>query len=105
MPQTLKTRSRGAQFELRKIAQGFEITYGRKGWIYTLAAADYARLLAAFHGRTAHLGTSRDRPPRDSVGEWLQRNVTKTAIAAYVGPILVAEQDAEWVGTHSLRFV
>jgi hypothetical protein len=101
--ETLKTQSRGKPFVYTKSAKGFEITYGRKPWTYTLATADYVRLLATFKGRTVRLGTSRDRPPRDSVGEWLQENVTKTAIAAYVGPILVAEGDAEWVDAYSLR--
>jgi hypothetical protein len=104
MRQTLKTRSQGVTFHYSKSANGFEITYGRKPWTYALTAADYARLLATFKGRTVRLGTSRDRPPRDSLGEWLQQNVTKTAIAAYVGPILVAEGVAQWVGSYSLRF-
>jgi hypothetical protein len=37
------------------------------------------------------MGTSRDNPPTGSVGAWLQENVTKTAIASYVGPILLSE--------------
>ena len=44
-----------------------------------------------------NIGTSRDSAPKGSIGEWLQANVTKTAIASYVGPILINEGFAEKV--------
>jgi hypothetical protein len=52
----------------------------------------------------AAVGTSRDCPPAGSVGEWLQENVTKLAIASYLAPILVHRGDAEWLDDHTLRF-
>ena len=36
-------------------------------------------------------------PPCESVGKWLQDNVTRTAIASYVAPILVEERYAKQV--------
>ena len=41
--------------------------------------------------------TSRTGPTPDSVGEWLQASVTKTAMASQVGPILLDEGYAERV--------
>jgi hypothetical protein len=43
------------------------------------------------------IGTSRTSPPDGSLGQWLQQNVTKTAIACYVGPILVEGRYAQRV--------
>jgi hypothetical protein len=48
-------------------------------------------LLTVFKGKEVPIGTSRTSPPRGSVGEWLQRYVTRTAIASYIGPILIAD--------------
>jgi hypothetical protein len=48
-------------------------------------------LLGHFGGCTVDIGTSRDNPTEGSVGEWLQTHVCKTAIASYVGAILVEE--------------
>jgi hypothetical protein len=50
------------------------------------------------------IGTSRTDPPRGSVGEWLQLNVSKRAIASYVGPILIAEGYAEKAGRPKIGF-
>ncbi len=52
------------------------------------------QLLAAFSGKTVPMGTSRTSPPSDSVGSWLKSNVSKTAIASYVGAILLHEKYA-----------
>ena len=51
------------------------------------------------------IGTSRTDPPRNSVGEWLQLNVTRTALASYVGPILITEGYAEKAGGSKIRFL
>jgi len=45
------------------------------------------------------IGTSRNDPPAGSVGERLQEHVTKTAIASYVGAILVDEGFPERLGS------
>jgi hypothetical protein len=85
------------------VAEGTVITFGR-GWSVRVSAADYAALLDHFRGQEANVGTSRDAPPTGSVGEWLQRNVTRAAIASYVGPILVVEGYAERAGGAYIRF-
>jgi len=63
-------------------------------------------LLRAFGGATVGIGTSRTNPTPGSVGEWLQANVTKTAMASFVGPILLAEGYAERVpgASSEIRF-
>jgi hypothetical protein len=54
----------------------------------------YQKLIEHFGGQTVSIGTSRNVRPIDSVGEWLGNNVTKTAIASYVGAILIEEEFA-----------
>ena len=69
---------------------GTAITYGSAFHIY-VSAEDYQQLLNHFGGRRVRCGTSRTNPPPGSLGDWLIRNITKTAIASYVGAILVHE--------------
>ena len=57
-------------------------------------ATKYQQLLNHFKGLSVNIGTSRNAPI-GSVGAWLQDNVTKTAIASYVGAILIEEGVAE----------
>jgi hypothetical protein len=85
------------------VKEGTVITYGR-GYSFSMPAAAYVALLNHFDGQVVNLGTSRDAPPSGSVGEWLQANVTKLAIACYVGRILVAEGYAEHEGGAYIRF-
>ena len=67
---------------------GFVIQFGHGG--HALLTADIVgRLLQHFRGRAVPVGTSRDNPPAGSLGEWLQENVTPTATASYVAPVLV----------------
>ena len=86
---TLRTRAKGVEFSYeRTLDNRILIQYGDDRRI-TIAAEDYRRLIDTFKGRTVPLGTSRDSPPPHSVGKWLQENVTKTAVASYIGSILV----------------
>lgn len=78
---------------------GTKITYGN-GHSIKVSAAQYNNLLGHFRGRTVSMGTSRDCPPKGSIGEWLQMHVTKTAVASYVGPILINEGYAEKDGSN-----
>lgn len=86
------------------VKSGTIITYG-SGFSLSVSADQYTKLLNYFEGRTINIGTSRTNPPRGSVGEWLQANVTKTAIASYVGPILISEGYAEKAGGPYIRFL
>ena len=74
--------------------EGTLILYG-SGFSKEVSARDYERMLAHFRGRTVYCGVSRGNPPPDSLGKWLQENVCKTAIASYVGAILVNEDYAK----------
>lgn len=101
---SMKTRAKGVPFSYEKTAGGdIRIRYGR-GREKTVSSEDLQQLIRHFKGRQVQLGTSRDRPPVDSVGEWLQQNVMKTAIASYIGPILVHEGYATWVDDSTLQF-
>lgn len=89
--QTLKTWAGKSEFSYEgSVTQGTTIYLG-KGSRLNITANQYSTLLDYFLGRTVDIGTSRDKTPRGSVGEWLQANVTKTAIASYVGVILIHE--------------
>ena len=102
---TLKTKARGAEFSYERTPHGaIRIKYGDNRPI-AIATEDYDRLIETFRGRTVKLGTSFDNPPPGSVGEWLQQNVTKTATASYIGPILVHEGNAVWIDDSILQFL
>jgi len=102
---TLKTWAGRSEFKYEgTMAQGTTITFGN-GNRAKITADQYNDLLNHFRGRTVDIGTSRTDPPRDSVGKWLQENVTKTATASYVGPILIHEGHAVKADTGSkIRF-
>ncbi|MDP2859343.1 MAG: hypothetical protein Q8P50_15405 [Bacillota bacterium] len=85
------------------VRTGTKLTYGA-GWTTNVTADQYAALLTYFRGRTVNIGTSRTDPPKDSVGEWLIENVTKTGIASYIGPILIAEGYAAKGERAEIRF-
>ena len=85
------------------VKEGTEITYGDNNTI-TISAADYNKLLLYFNGLTVEIGTSRDKPPSGSLGEWLQNNITKTAVASYIGPVLINEGYAKKASNTSITF-
>jgi len=102
MPKTWGGRSR---FEYSgSVETGTEIVYGR-GWKVRVSAQEYTALRRHFLKRIVPAGTSRTKPPDDSLGAWLQANVTRSAIASYVAPILIFEGYAERVGKHDIRVI
>ncbi|MEH7356841.1 hypothetical protein V7150_25370 [Neobacillus drentensis] len=74
-----------------------EIFFGKSSSPVKLSKEQYTKLLDTFKGRTVTIGTSRTDPPKDSLGEWLMNNITKTAIASYIVPILLMEGHASLV--------
>jgi hypothetical protein len=84
---------------------GTIIKYGQ-GFKYkiTITEAQYNDLINHFRGQTAQAGTSLTNPPRFSVGQWLQANITKSAISSYVCAILIAERYAKKVSSTEIRF-
>ena len=98
MSKILPTWAGRSGFEYSGSVQaGTEILYGKKPYRQRITVAQYRGLLTHFKGATVGIGTSRTSPTPGSVGEWLQANVTKTAIASYVGPILLEEGYAKRV--------
>ena len=87
------------------VTSGTEIEYGDHfGHKVRIPAEAYANLLRHFSGREVKIGTSRTVPPDGSVGGWLKANASKTALASYVGPILIEEGYAA-VGDESDQIV
>ena len=72
------------------ISKGTTIYFGTEKSA-EVSATKYQQLLNHFRGLSVNIGTSRTNAPIGSVGTWLQENVTKTAIASYVGAILIEE--------------
>jgi hypothetical protein len=103
-PKTLRTWAGRSTFKYSGcVRDGTTIIYG-KGHRIRLTAEQYRALINHFQGLTVQAGTSRTDPPRDSVGKWLQENVTRTAIASYVCPILIEKGFAERCGGPEIRF-
>jgi hypothetical protein len=85
------------------VQNGTTIIYGLGHRIH-VTSQQYNALLYHFQGQTVSAGTSRTNPPPSSVGEWLQINVTPTAISSYICPILINEGYAERVENTGIRF-
>jgi len=101
---TFKTWAGRSTFSyVGSVKRGTRIIYG-KGFCSSISASQYTELLHHFRGRRVDIGTSRTDPPRSSVGEWLQLNVIRTALASYVGPILITEGYADRVGRSEIKF-
>jgi hypothetical protein len=94
---TLKTWNGKQEFLYSgSVTTGTEIRYGDNFYFkITIDAGIYLALLEAFAGKEVPIGASRTRIPANSLGAWLMTNVTKTAIASYVGPILINEECAK----------
>lgn len=100
---SLKTWADKSEFTyIGSVKEGTEIKYGN-GNTAKVSAEQYAKLIRFFSGNVVDIGTSRDTAPKGSLGEWLQENVTKTAIAPYVGPILINEGYGEKIGKSQIR--
>jgi hypothetical protein len=84
------------------VKSGTDIYYGKDFRYHELISSDkYQMLLDHFRSRTVSIGTSRTNPPNKSLGEWLKANVSRTALASYVGPILIHEEHAKRIDTQS----
>jgi hypothetical protein len=90
-PKKLGTWDNRSNFKyVGSVKEGTKIFYG-SGFSKFVSAAIYEDMLGHFAKRTVDCGTSRTNPQLDSLGEWLKENVSKTALASYVGAILVSE--------------
>lgn len=86
------------------VEQGTTISFGKKGYSSKITSDVYSKMLTDFRGLTVIIGTSRDHPPKGSLGEWM-KDYEKRAVTSYVGPILIKEGYAEKVGRSEIRFV
>jgi hypothetical protein len=87
------------------VQEGTKISYGEMGkYTININREQFTALINHFKGQTVEAGTSRTNPPKGSVGNWLQENITKTATASYICPILINENYAVKVGNTAIRF-
>ena len=102
MPKTWAGRS---NFDYTgSVESGTDISYG-KGFKVRVSSQQYAKLRKYFKNNIVPVGTSRTDAPRGSLGWWLQANVTRTAIASYIAPILVLEGYAKPEGKHNIKII
>jgi hypothetical protein len=87
------------------VETGTEIYFDKGGWKAKVSAGVYRALRHHFMGRTVNIGTSRTDPPKGSMGEWLNANVTQAALACYVGLILIIEGYAKRIGKHEICII
>lgn len=85
------------------INQGTIITYGSNNQI-TVTAQQYQAMLEHFRGQTITVRPERTTPEHGSLELWLRNNVTQTAIASYVAPILINEGVATRSTDNRLQF-
>jgi hypothetical protein len=99
----LPTWSGKSRFEYSgSIKLGTDIFFGKAFCYHEFIGAEkYQMLLRYFKGKTVSLGTSRTGPPNGSVGIWLLLNVSRRALASYVGPILLHEGYAKRINGES----
>ncbi len=83
---------------------GTRITYGAGNEI-EVTAEQYETLINYFHERTVLVTPERTNPAQESLEEWLHDNVTQTAIASYVAPILILEGIATRTSNNRLQFL
>ncbi|MGO8761009.1 MAG: hypothetical protein ACLP2P_05035 [Desulfobaccales bacterium] len=103
-PKTLKTWAGRSSFKYSgSVRDGITVIYG-EGHRIKITVEQFLTLINHFQGLTVQAGTSRADAPRRSVGKWLQENVTQTAMASYVCPILINEGYAEKGGSTEIRF-
>ncbi len=104
MEKTLATWAGRSYFKYSgSILTGTVIRFG-EGFQYAtnVSVEHYKNLIDHFSGGRILVGTSRVNPPPGSLGAWLQTNVTRTAIASYIAPILIEEKYAQRVGKHDI---
>lgn len=85
------------------ITTGTRIIYGSGNEI-TVTAQQYQELISYFRGQTIPVSPDRTDPAAGSLEEWLHINVTRTAIASYVAPILINEGVATRNSDNLLQF-
>lgn len=90
------------------VAGGTTIRYGEAfKWTATISAAHYKSILQKFGGKEIRIGTSKDKPPAGSVGEWVKEHINRSGLMSYVGAVLVEEGFAVkpkrgWIRFHRL---
>ena len=103
MPETWAGKS---YFEYEgSVEKGTRIFYGHDNSPIFVSALQYNNLRRQFLNRIVPIGTSRTNPPPHSIGAWLMEYVSRTAIASYVGPILILEGYARREGAHDICII
>lgn len=88
---TVSTWNRRSRFCYKgSVKKGTLISY-RSGFAKEISASIYQEMLACFRGKTVYCKAPRDNPKADSLGKWLEEEVSNPTITSYVSAILVNE--------------
>lgn len=85
----LCTLATGVGFKAYRTSLGFQLHFGGGSGSATVPSATLEQLVRHFAGQRVAIGTSRTSPPKGSLGEYLQQNLSKTALASYIAPLLL----------------
>lgn len=86
------------------VQTGTEIFFGT-GQSEVISPQEWSLLRNQFIGQVVEIGTSRDRPPAGSIGEWFYANIKNQSLMSYVGVILVREGYAIRESSHTIRVI
>lgn len=104
-PREVTTWAEGSTFTYDGCVDiGTRIYFGKSG-VIEVSKQQYQSLLKEYAGVTIDIGTSRDKASTQSLGYWLQKYITKTAIASYVGKILLLEGYAQRVEKSMIKIM
>jgi hypothetical protein len=93
-PKTLVTWTGRATFSyVGSVKEGTRIFFATNPYPIIVSAIQYQQMLNHFKGKVVELGTVKNlkKRPSGSLGEWIGKEVGKTAVASYVAAILVHE--------------
>jgi len=87
------------------VKKGTRITYGSAPYVVTVTARQYSNLRKHFKGKTVPVMAGRTTAKAGSIGAWLKKHVTPTAIASYVAPILILEGYARRISDYRIEIL
>lgn len=101
----LRTAANGVEFKACRTVSGYQLHFGGNSGSAIVQTATLQQVAHHFAGQRVAIGASRTSPPEGSLGEYLQRHVSKLGLASYVAPLLVHLGLADLDGSRYLVFV
>jgi hypothetical protein len=100
----LRTLARGISFTAYPTASGYWLQFGNDNSGFFVPLTTLQTIALDFKDQKVAIGASRTSPPAGSLGEYLLENLSGTALASYVAPLIIYLGLAKGVGGHDLQF-